>query len=90
MSLLTYRDGPGAREFVKKEVYKMLKLGVIEKVTTPWASTVVLEPKKEGNNRFLVDYRRLNSIIMRDSYPLSRMEECKDSIGDAKYMFTLD
>lgn len=85
-----YRTGIGARAVVKTEVDKMLKKGVIEPATTPWASPVVLAPKKDGTYRFCVDYRRLNNITVRDSYPLPRMDDCIDSLGDAKYMSTLD
>jgi hypothetical protein len=37
-----------------------------------------------------VDYRKLNAITVRDSYLLPRMDECIDSLGDAKIFTTLD
>ncbi|CDF38306.1 unnamed protein product [Chondrus crispus] len=33
--------------------------------------------------QFCVDYRKLNAVTVRDSYPLPRMGECIDSLGDA-------
>jgi len=85
-----YRAGPKAREVVNEHVNKMLEHGVIEPATTPWASPVVLAPKKDGSYRFCVNFRRLNSITVRDSYPLPRIDECVDSLGDAQYLSTLD
>jgi Reverse transcriptase (RNA-dependent DNA polymerase) len=40
--------------------------------------------------RFCIDYRRLNALMVRASYPLPRMEECIDSLGDATIFSTLD
>ena len=47
-------------------------------------------PKKDGTLRFCVDYRRLNAITVRDSHPILRMDECIDSLGDARIVSTLN
>jgi hypothetical protein len=85
-----YRAGPRARENEASEVQRMLKEGVIEPASSEWASPVVLVPKPDGSMRFCVDYRRLNALTIRDSYPLPRMDECIDSLGDAQLFSTLD
>ena len=85
-----YRAGPNAREFVAKEVDRMLRAGVVEPSDSPWASPVVLAPKKDGSLRFCIDYRRLNAVTKRDSYPLPRMDEYIDSLGEANVFTTLD
>jgi hypothetical protein len=40
--------------------------------------------------RFCIDYRRLNTVTVRDSYPLPRMDECINSLRDASVFSTLD
>ena len=85
-----YRAGFKSRDFVSEEVDRMLKAGVIEPAQSEWASPVVCAPKQDGSLRFCVDYRRLNSLTVRDTYPLPRMDECIDSLGEAKVFSTLD
>ena len=63
---------------------KMLAIDVIEPATSEWAAPVVFAPKKDGLLRFCVDYRRLNAVTVRDSYPIPWMHECIDSLGDAQ------
>jgi Reverse transcriptase (RNA-dependent DNA polymerase) len=85
-----YRAGPRSRALESAEIQRMLKAEVIEPATTEWASPIVLVAKPDGSTRFCVDYRRLDAVTVRDSYPLPRMDECIDSLGDAKIFKTLD
>jgi hypothetical protein len=57
------------------EIQRMLKAEVIDPATSEWASPIVLVSKPDGPTRFCVDYRKLNAITVRDSYPLPRMDE---------------
>jgi Reverse transcriptase (RNA-dependent DNA polymerase) len=68
----------------------MLKAEVIEPATSEWASPIVLVAKPDGSTLFCVDYRPLNAATVRDSYPLPRMDECINSLGEAKIFTTLD
>jgi len=68
----------------------MLKLKVIEPSHSAWASPVVIVPKKNGTDRFCVAYRRLNNTTKKDAYPLPRMEDFLDSLGDATVFTSLD
>jgi len=84
------RAGPKAREAEAAEVERQLAADVIEPTSSEWGFPVVLIPKKDGTLRFCVDYRMLNAVSKRDSYPLPRMDECIDSLGEAKVFSTLD
>lgn len=45
---IPYRAGSGSLEVVKDHVEIMLKIGVIDPATTPWASPALLALKKDG------------------------------------------
>jgi hypothetical protein len=85
-----YRAGARARSAEKEEIDRMLAEQVIETATFEWASPIVLVPKPDGSLRFCVDYRRLNAITVPDTYPLPRMDECIDSLGEGVVFTTLD
>jgi hypothetical protein len=65
-----YRAGPKSRALESAEIQRMLKAEVIEPATSEWASPIVLVAKPDGSTRFCVDYRRLNAVTVRNSYPL--------------------
>ena len=46
--------------------------------------------KKDGSNRICVDYRKLNAVTKFDAYPMPRIDEMLDAIGNAKYISTLN
>ena len=68
----------------------MLEAGVISKSISPCASPVVLVRKKDGTLRFCEDYRKLNSVTRKDSFPLPCMEESLTMLSKAKLFSTLD
>ena len=85
-----YRAGIRMRDIEKAEVDKMVEQGLaVPAPPTDWAAPVVFAPKKDDTMRFCIDYRRLNAITVRDAYPTPRMDECIDSLGDAKAFSTL-
>jgi len=68
----------------------MRSMGVIEPSTGEWASPVVTVPKPDGSVHFCIEYRKLNLMTVKDAYPIPRMDECIDSLGDARVFSTLD
>lgn len=86
----SYRAGPESRKVIQKNVNDLLEDGIIEPTQSEWAAPVVLAPKADGSLRFCIDYRRLNAVTVKDSYPWPRMDDCLDSLGTAQFFSTLD
>jgi len=78
------------QEFIDEETNRMLEYRIIEPAASPWASNVVLVKKKDGSLRFCVDYRKLNSITYKDSYPLQLIDNCLNAQGGSSWYSTLD
>ena len=78
------------RDKAASEIRKILDAGFIEPTSSEWASPIVLVPRKDGSLRFFVDYRRLNAKTVADAYPLPRIADSLDPLGDAQVFMTLD
>ena len=71
-------------------VDEMQEHGIVQPSKSPWASTVVLVPKKDGSLRFCVDYRKLNNIRKNYVYPLSRVDDIFDTLSGVRYFTSID
>lgn len=78
------------RESIAQEVEKMLQNRVIRPSFSAWSAPVVLAPKKDGTVRFCVDYRGINAITVKDSYPLPNITEYLELLNGMKFFTLLD
>lgn len=63
-----WRAKSRAREFEKKEMDKMLKMGEIELAKKEWTAPKELAVKNVGSIRFFKAYRRSNAVAVPDFY----------------------
>ena len=68
----------------------MLAAGVIWPSNSPWCNAVVLVRKKDGSLCFCINFRKLNSLTVKDSYPLPCICETLESLSGAAHYSTFD
>ena len=81
---------PNLVQEVKDILNTWVKQGIIRPSRSPYASQVVLVRKKTGELRVCVDYRKLNSVTIRDAFPLPRIEEALQAVRDCKWFTSID
>ena len=85
-----YRTPLTKRSVIEEQVADMLAQGIIRPSTSPWASPVTLQPKKDNTMRLCVDYRALNAVTKKDAYPLPRVQDIFDSLAGSQLFTCLD
>jgi hypothetical protein len=67
-----------------------LHKGFIESSGASFASLILFAEKLNGDLQFCVDYQKLNTIIKKDQYPLSLIDETLEQLGQAKIFTKID
>jgi len=78
------------REELKKQLKELLDKGFIRKSNSPAGAPVLFVKKKDCTLRLVIDYRKLNEMTIRNSYPLPLISELLDRVKGAKIFTKLD
>jgi len=84
------RHPPQHVQEAKRQVKEMLEERIVEPSVSPWCSEYVLVKKKTNDWPLCIDFRRLNSVIKRDSFPLPNAEECLEQLSGNQFFSSLD
>ena len=75
---------------LRKTLTELLDNGFIRVSNSPTAAPIIFVKKPGGGLWFCVDYRRLNEINRKDSYPIPHIDETLKTIVAAKYISKVD
>ena len=64
--------------------------GVTEPANSPWGAPLIPVRKKDGRLRWCVDFRKLNEVTVKDSYPLPLISSNLHKLGQSSIFSTLD
>ena len=88
---LRYRPvNPSLEPHLKKQIEEWLRHDVIEPSASPYNFPLVCVTKKNGKFRWCIDYRELNKISKRDTYPIGNIEDNLARLANSKIFSGLD
>ncbi|GKA34713.1 putative reverse transcriptase domain-containing protein [Tanacetum coccineum] len=68
------------------QLQELANRGFIRPSTSPWGAPVLFVRKKDGSFRMCIDYRELNKLTVKNSYPLPRIGDFFDQLqGSSVY-----
>ncbi len=85
-----YRLPESQKPKIADLITSMLKQRVISPSNSPWASPIVVVKKKDGTDRFCIDFCKLNQVTRKDAYPLPNITEILDQLGKAHFFSSLN
>ena len=79
------RIPPGLYDEVWKPLQEMIDVGAIWPSNSPWASVVILVRKRNGKLCFCIDLRKLNSLMVKDTYSIPTIQDTLDCLQGGRW-----
>jgi hypothetical protein len=85
-----YRMPPNELAELKIQLQDLLDKGYIRPSASPWGCSALFVKKKDDSLRLCVDYRPLNTVTIKNKYPLPRIDILFDQLAGAKVFSKID
>ncbi|GKA46411.1 putative reverse transcriptase domain-containing protein [Tanacetum coccineum] len=85
-----YRLAPTEMQELSNQLKELQEKGFIRPSSSPWGSPVLFVKKKDGSFRMCIDYRELNKLIVKNRYPLPRIDDLFDQLQGSRYFSKID
>jgi hypothetical protein len=90
ISKAPYRMAPSKLNELKEQLQELLEKGFICPSTSPWGASMLFVRKKDGSMRMCIDYRELNKVMIKNRYPLPRIDNLLDQLQGARIFSKID
>ena len=77
-------------QWVKEEIEKLFIAKVIHSSRSSWSASIIVIPKGDGGKHLVIDYRALNKVTRKFTWPMTKVEDIFSKLNGAKYFSTLD
>nr|GEX28551.1 putative reverse transcriptase domain-containing protein [Tanacetum cinerariifolium] len=85
-----YRLAPSELEELSGKLNELQDKGFILSSLSPWGALVLLVKKKDGTFRMFIFYRKLNKLIVKNRYPLPRIDDLFDHLQGSQFFSKID
>ena len=75
---------------LKLQLKELLEKGFIRPSVSLWGAPMFFVKKKDGTLRLCVDYRQLNKMIVKNKYPLPKIDDLFDQLKGASVFSKID
>nr|GEX63731.1 putative reverse transcriptase domain-containing protein [Tanacetum cinerariifolium] len=65
---------------LSNQLQELAYCGFIRPSTSPWGAPILFVKKKDGSFRMCIDYHELNKLIVKNHYPLPRIDDLFDQL----------
>ena len=75
---------------LRVQLQELLDKGFIRLSTSPWGTSVLFVKKKGKTLQLRIDYRQLNRVMIKNRYPLPRIDDLFDQLRGARVYSKID
>ena len=90
ISKAPYCLSPAELKELKQQLQELTGSGFIRPSTSSWGAPVLFVKKKDGSLRMCINYRMLNSVTIKNKYPLPRIDDLFDQLRGASVFSKID
>ncbi|GJX00484.1 putative reverse transcriptase domain-containing protein [Tanacetum coccineum] len=84
------RLAPAEMKELAEQLKELSDKGFIRPSSSPWGAPILFVKKKDGSFRMCIDYRELNKLIVKNRYPLPRIDELFDQLQGSNIYSKID
>ena len=77
-------------QWVKEEIEKLLTAKVICSSRSSWSAPIIVVPKGDGGKHLVINYRGLNKVTRKFTWPMPKVEDIFSKLNGATYFTMLD
>nr|GFB55318.1 putative reverse transcriptase domain-containing protein [Tanacetum cinerariifolium] len=85
-----YRLAPSRMKDLSEQLKELSDKGFIRPRSLPWGAPVLFVKKKDGSFQMCIDYRELNKLMVKNRYPLPRIDDLFDQLQGSSVYSKID